>query len=101
MVNAPTFFGNSGGGIFLSDTCKLMGVSSMIYTYTYETNQSLVVPHMGLFVPLSMVYDWLDGRGYKYVTQGIPAPSNSLSILVTESTGSSLSKVGSEADDDD
>lgn len=101
MVNAPTFFGNSGGGIFLSDTCKLMGVSSMIYTYTYETNQSLVVPHMGLFVPLSMVYDWLDGRGYKYVTLGIPAPLTSLSTLVTESAGSSRWKVGSEADNDD
>ncbi|MGB1810747.1 MAG: S1 family peptidase, partial [Planctomycetota bacterium] len=32
MVSAPTFFGNSGGGIFLSENGQLVGISSMIYT---------------------------------------------------------------------
>jgi hypothetical protein len=104
MVNAPTFFGNSGGGIFLSGTCQLVGVSSMIYTYTYGVNQSLVVPHMGLFVPMNTVYDWLEGRGYKYVLDGAPVPDNPLKAIVTENTGGSSApvwKVGPDTGADD
>ncbi|MEM7261501.1 MAG: trypsin-like peptidase domain-containing protein [Planctomycetota bacterium] len=62
MVNAPTFFGNSGGGVFLSDSGELIGISSMIYTYGKTT--PMVVPHMGLFVPLETVRDWLRKEGY-------------------------------------
>ncbi|MFQ5653968.1 MAG: serine protease, partial [Planctomycetota bacterium] len=46
MINAPTFFGNSGGGIFMVSTGRLVGISSMIYTY--GKRQPMVVPHMGL-----------------------------------------------------
>ena len=62
MVNAPTFFGNSGGGIFQHSTGRLVGISSMIYTY--GKRQPMVVPHMGLFVPLETVRNWLEGEGY-------------------------------------
>ncbi len=62
MVNAPTFFGNSGGGVFLCDSGRLIGISSMIYTYGKST--PMVVPHMGLFVPLDAVRSWLSQEGY-------------------------------------
>lgn len=62
MVNAPTFFGNSGGGIFDHGTGRLVGISSMIYTY--GKRQPMVVPHMGLFVPLETVRAWLETEGY-------------------------------------
>lgn len=104
MVNAPTFFGNSGGGIFLSGTCQLMGVSSMIYTYTYGFDQSLVVPHMGLFVPISTVYDWLEGRGYKHILNGaaVPAsPSKAIAIDKPETSAGPVWKVGPDASADD
>ena len=65
MINAPTFFGNSGGGVFLSETCELIGISSMIYTY--GKSKPVVVPHMGLFVPISDVVKWLESEGYDYV----------------------------------
>ena len=65
MVSAPTFFGNSGGGIFLSDNGQLVGISSMIYTYGKRA--PMVVPHMGLFVPLAHVRSWLRREGFSHL----------------------------------
>jgi len=72
MLNAPTFFGNSGGGIYLASTQELIGISSMIYTYGKEA--PTVVPHMGLFVPLEAVLDWLEGEGYAFIARRAPVP---------------------------
>ena len=82
MLNAPTFFGNSGGGIYLVPSCKLIGVSSMIYTY--GKSNPTVVPHMGLFVPLSAVYDWLDDEGYGFVYRRSSVPRHLRWKLVYE-----------------
>ncbi|MCA8976800.1 MAG: trypsin-like peptidase domain-containing protein [Planctomycetes bacterium] len=57
MINAPTYFGNSGGGIYLDDTHQLIGVFSKIYTH--GKGNPVVVPHMGLCTPIALVYDWL------------------------------------------
>lgn len=57
MINAPTYFGNSGGGIYLADTHQLIGVFSKIYTH--GKGNPVVVPHMGLCTPVDLVYDWL------------------------------------------
>lgn len=65
MINAPTFFGNSGGGVFLADSGELIGISSMIYTYGKQ--QPMVVPHMGLFVPMNSIYEWLSANGEEAV----------------------------------
>ncbi len=65
MLSAPTFFGNSGGGVYLAENFQLIGVSSMIYTYG-KANPT-VVPHMGLFVPLETIYRWLDLEGYSFL----------------------------------
>lgn len=70
MVNAPTYFGNSGGGIFLARDSKLIGISSMIYTYGKRT--PAVVPHMGLFVPFKTIRSWLRREGFAYL-MGNPA----------------------------
>ncbi len=72
MLSAPTFFGNSGGGVYLAESSKLIGVSSMIYTY--GKTQPAVVPHMGLFVPLDVIYRWLDSEGYEFVHKQGPIP---------------------------
>jgi S1-C subfamily serine protease len=60
MVNAPTYFGNSGGGIYRADTRQLIGVFSKIYTH--GKGQPVVVPHMGLCTPMDLVYEWLEGE---------------------------------------
>jgi S1-C subfamily serine protease len=61
MINAPTYIGNSGGGIFDSETHELLGVFSKIYTH--GTLRPTIVPHMGLVTPMTAVYDWLEGEG--------------------------------------
>ena len=70
MHNAPTIFGNSGGGVYASDSCELIGVSSSIYTYRRNT----VVPHMSLFVPLNVICEWLDREGYTFLRRSLPIP---------------------------
>jgi len=62
MINAPTYIGNSGGGIFDGETHELLGIFSKIYTH--GTLRPTIVPHMGLVTPLDVVYDWLEEEGH-------------------------------------
>ncbi len=72
MLSAPTFFGNSGGGIFRAQDGKLIGISSMVYTYG-RTNP-VVVPHLGLFVPSPTICEWLDEEGYGFIHDATKKP---------------------------
>jgi hypothetical protein len=65
MMNAPTIFGNSGGGVFHRETRELIGVSVMVCTY--EGAVATPVPHLGVLVSLDQVYDWLDALGLQCV----------------------------------
>ncbi len=85
MLNAPTFFGNSGGGVYFAGNFQLIGISSMIYTYGKDSPS--VVPHMGLFVPLRNVYQWLDEEGYSFVYLRKPVPDLLAEKLVFRSDG--------------
>lgn len=58
MINAPTYYGNSGGGIFLAESRVLIGVFSKIYTH--GRGNPVVIPHMGLCTPIQSIYEWLD-----------------------------------------
>jgi S1-C subfamily serine protease len=62
MISAPTYIGNSGGGVFDADTHELLGIFTKIYTH--GTLRPTVVPHMGLATPLPLVYDWLEQVGF-------------------------------------
>jgi len=72
MISAPTYIGNSGGGIFHADTDELIGIFSKIYTH--GTLRPTVIPHMGLAVPLDEIYDWLEQEGYASLTPREPEP---------------------------
>lgn len=61
MVSAPTYIGNSGGGIFDADSHELLAIFSKIYTH--GSLRATIVPHMGLATPLLAVYDWLETEG--------------------------------------
>lgn len=65
MISAPTYIGNSGGGIYAARSRTLIGIFSKIYTH--GSTRSTIVPHMGLATPLTVVYDWLDGTEYAYL----------------------------------
>lgn len=85
MINAPTYIGNSGGGIFDGETRELLGIFSKIYTH--GSLRPTIVPHMGLVTPLTKVYDWLETVGYASivpteegrVAQPVPAHSGAVS----------------------
>lgn len=62
MISAPTYIGNSGGGIFDAATHELIGIFSKIYTH--GALRPTVVPHMGLVTPLARIYDWLERVGH-------------------------------------
>ena len=76
MINAPTYFGNSGGGIYNGQTYKLLAVFSKIYTH--GNTRPVVITHMGLGVPLLKAYDWFDKEGYSFLIpdndQSVPQP---------------------------
>lgn len=65
MINAPTIFGNSGGGIYHARSRTMIGVLSRISAY--KNMIDVAVPHMGLVTPLDQVYDWLDGTRFGFV----------------------------------
>lgn len=65
MMNAPTIFGNSGGGVFHRETRELLGVSVMVCTY--DGAVSTPVPHLGIMVSLETVFDWLDELHYQFI----------------------------------
>jgi hypothetical protein len=62
MINAPTYIGNSGGGIFDAHSHELLGIFSKIYTH--GSLRPTIVPHMGLVTPLASIYDWLEAVGF-------------------------------------
>lgn len=59
MISAPTYIGNSGGGIYSAESRELLGIFSKIYTH--GAIRPTVIPHMGLVTPLEEFYDWIDG----------------------------------------
>ena len=65
MINAPTIFGNSGGGIYLADSRTMIGVLSRISAY--KNMIDVAVPHMGLVTPMDQVYEWLDSTRYGFI----------------------------------
>ncbi|MEK7865471.1 MAG: trypsin-like peptidase domain-containing protein [Planctomycetota bacterium] len=65
MMNAPTIFGNSGGGIFLAESLEMVGVSSMICVY--DNFMATPVPHLGVMVSMDTVYDWLDAQCFQFL----------------------------------
>ncbi|MBI4575439.1 MAG: trypsin-like peptidase domain-containing protein [Planctomycetes bacterium] len=67
MINAPTIFGNSGGGIFLAETRELIGVLSRVSAYNNFIN--IAVPHMGILVPIEPICEWLDKEGFAFLGQ--------------------------------
>lgn len=73
MISAPTYIGNSGGGIFDARTHELLGIFSKIYTH--GNLRPTVVPHMGLVTPMDRISTWLVEVGHGAVLEpGAPQP---------------------------
>lgn len=74
MINAPTYFGNSGGGVFLAKTHELVGIFSKIYTH--GSGKPTVIPHMGLATPMDTVAPFLEKNGYGFILKNVAQAAN-------------------------
>jgi len=62
MSSAQIIFGNSGGAMFTGDGV-FIGIPSKVAAMGWTA----VVPHMGLFIPVHRVFDWLTSEHYNFV----------------------------------
>jgi len=65
MINAPTYVGNSGGGIFTEESRELLGIFSKVYTH--GSLRPTIVTHMGLVTPMHVIYDWFDDVNFGFL----------------------------------
>jgi len=86
MLTAPTYFGNSGGGVYLADTLELIGVFSKIYTAGKSSRT--VVTHMGMCTPVVSVYEWLEREGFGFLLED-PAAAPQADASTPVASGSS------------
>jgi len=61
-VSSPIFFGNSGGGVFLKITGKLIGLTHAIPGY-----YGILLPHMAKVVSLPVIYDFLKEKQLDWI----------------------------------
>jgi len=66
MVSAPSVFGNSGGGCFLSATHEFIGIPSRI-PVTWTSWSPNAVYHMAYVIPISRIYSWLYETGWGFL----------------------------------
>jgi len=62
MSSAQIIYGNSGGAMF-DGQGNFIGIPSMVAIVGWGTP----VTHMGLFIPVSRVYDWLEEEYYDFI----------------------------------
>lgn len=62
LVSSPTFSGNSGGPVMDAETYELLGLVVMVYTRP-GTFDSQIISHMGIVIPVSEIYSWLEENG--------------------------------------
>ena len=77
MSSAQIIFGNSGGAMFTAEGV-LIGIPSMIASMGW----SGVVSHMGLFIPIKRVYDWLEDEHYDFIFD--PEKDEKMSLEIRE-----------------
>jgi len=66
MSSAQIIFGNSGGSMYLEETHELIGVPARVSGYMAGFNID-VVTHMGLFVPCTRIYEFLEEQIYQFI----------------------------------
>ena len=63
MSSSQIIYGNSGGAMFLSETGELIGIPSLVAVAGWAN----VVTHMGLFIPIDRIYEWLEAEHYDFI----------------------------------
>ena len=63
MSSSQIIYGNSGGAMFLAETGELIGIPSLVPVVGW----GMAVTHMGLFIPVERIYDWLKEEHYDFI----------------------------------
>ncbi len=63
MSSSQIIYGNSGGAMFLAETGELIGIPSLLAIVGWGTP----ITHMGLFIPIERIYDWLEEEHYNFI----------------------------------
>jgi len=68
MSSAQSIFGNSGGGIFAEKDSDwlFLGIPSRIAVIPMGFGANAIT-HMGFFIPLFRIYDWLEENCYQFI----------------------------------
>lgn len=66
MSSAQSIFGNSGGGMFVSEGGFFFGIPSRIAVQPMGFTAQAIT-HMGYFIPLFRIYDWLEDNCYQFL----------------------------------
>ena len=66
MSSAQIIFCNSGGSMYLQESHEFIGVPARVSGYMAGFNMD-VVTHMGLFIPVIRVYDFLEEQLYQFI----------------------------------
>lgn len=66
MVTAPSVFGNSGGGCFLSSGQEFIGIPARL-GITFVGWSPNAVYHMNYIIPIPRIYNWLAETGWGFL----------------------------------
>lgn len=76
ISTAPSIFGNSGGGVFTNYSGKeweFLGIPSRIPVIMIGFGGDAIT-HLGYFIPIYRIYEWLDEVCYQFIYNGDYTP---------------------------
>jgi len=80
MSSSQIIYGNSGGAMFLDAPGQLIGIPSLVPVVGWATP----ISHMGLFIPIDRIYDWLEKEHYDFLFDSTKTEMGCLEIRKKE-----------------
>ena len=80
MSSSQIIYGNSGGAMFLDAPGQLIGIPSLVPVVGWATP----IMHMGLFIPIDRIYDWLEKEHYDFLFDSTKTEKECLDIRKKE-----------------
>ena len=80
MSSSQIIYGNSGGAMFLDSVGQLIGIPSLVPVVGWGTP----ITHMGLFIPIDRIYDWLEKEHYDFLFDASKTEKECLEIRKKE-----------------
>jgi len=91
MSSSQIIYGNSGGAMFNAQG-EFIGIPSLVPVVGWGT----VITHMGLFIPISRIYEWLETEHYDFLFDSKLTESKCLELRESEIEAKKKNKNGGE-----